>query len=364
MRKLIAVVVLVGGLLAGAGTATAQYQGGLGDPLTLATSGVLIPYLTSAGRSALVEVASPYHDNFNMHLIFFNNTCTKVGDIGLPESTNDIGFVNPTQNGQVQNGVDGLVAIGRVTASSSRLDPLENPIHSRVYEFSGVDGRSLILEPIVIDTFELRGGLSKTWSPLRTAATFFAPPENGITATRLLHVCPRNTIQDGATTNLGVFPIFFGSNFVFPAINPPFVAGPTQLGGFVYDVNEFQLSSVSVNCDCLTDVSVKDFNGGGGAVIYNLPADALSGSLGATLGTYTELNVVDPNPATGFTQGSFTGYRNAFTVGSITNYFFGRLSNTNRAHIAGSEGNPFNLHSGTLNSNLKSTDFPFAPTLR
>ena len=63
MRKFIAAGVLVGGLLAGAGSAMAQpvlLPGGVGDPLTLAT-GVLIPYLTGAagGTVALIEIASP-----------------------------------------------------------------------------------------------------------------------------------------------------------------------------------------------------------------------------------------------------------------------------------------------------------------
>jgi hypothetical protein len=359
MRKLIAVVMLVGGLLAGAGPAMAT-QFGNGDPLSLASSGVLIPYLTSAGRTAAVEVASPFDENFDLHLIFFSNTCVKLGSAGLPLSTNDIGFVQPIISGSVSPGTDGLVAIGALASagSANRLDPLTNPIHSRVYEFSGSDGRSLVLEPIIIQVFGDDNDFGTRWSPLRTAATFFAPPENATTTTRLLLVCPRNTIQDGSTTNLGVFPIFFGTSFVFPAINPPFVAGPTSMSGFVYDVNEFLLGDVHFACDCLTDIGVKDIS----SVLYNLPVGTPPGSLGAAFGTYSEIFVDDPQ-ASGKSQGSFTGYRTQSTIGSITNFFFGRLSNSNRAHLFGSGSNPCNPHSPN-NSNLGSTAFPFDCTNR
>src|ERR1700687_4335979 len=138
MRKLFAVGVLVGGLLVGVGSgvAAAQVQGGIGDPLTLAASGVLIPYVTAGGTVALLEVASPVSNNPDLHMQFFDANCNIVGpSVGMPLTTNDIAFqpVGVAQGGTVPNGTNGLVAISAVGPDGFTNRPLENPIHSRMY---------------------------------------------------------------------------------------------------------------------------------------------------------------------------------------------------------------------------------------
>lgn len=359
MRKLIAVGVLVGGLLAGGGwgqqaqaaTTFLQPQGGLGDPLTLAASGVLIPFLTSGplGTVALIELASPvgYNDSPALHLIFYNNTCVRAESVELELTINDIAFVNPAFS--VVSATNGLVAIGGIARDPItgnldhlRIGPLENPIHSRVYEFNPSDGRSRVFEPIIVDTAEFGvdfGFTEKTWSPLRTAATFFAPFETATVKTQLTLICPRTSIQGAVNAAFGDSTTQLGPGFSstgFPLIFPPFwtvtggVLQPMQ--GVIYNTEEEFIADISFTCDCLNpDVPLTVLSPAGA---YSFVSSTLPD---ASHGTYTEFEVVATlAPATpNASPGSFTGYKASFTVGSALNNFFGRLSNGNRTSIAG-----------------------------
>jgi hypothetical protein len=311
MRRRLVVAALAGGLLAGlAGpgpSVALQPSVGVGDPLSLAAYGVLIPYITSGGTVALVEVASPVRGNPNLLLAFFDATCARSGGTFLPETQNDIGFVDV---GRVvpagQNGVVAITGGGR---------PLASPIHARVYLFNAADGRSRVLEPIVLDTAESPGG-PNTWSPLKSGASFFAPLQTATTNTELTLICPISTIQDATGTAQGeAFPTASG----FPPIIPAFPAASTagNLQAVVYDSDENFLVDSLITCSCLTELSVTDISG-----IYGHP-------LSASKGTYTEIMV---NPGL---QNAFTGYRDVFTVGSSLNHFFGRLSGGSQLSIGG-----------------------------
>jgi hypothetical protein len=323
MRKLIAVGVVVGGLLAGAGPAMAQFQpqGGIGDPLTLAASGVLIPYITGGGTVALIEVASPVGNNPNAHMLFYNANCARVGDsVGIPLTTNDIAFQDVSK--AVPPGTDGLVAIAGVDPTGFTLVPLESPIHSRVYLFTLISGRSRVLEPIVIDTAEFglgsTGNSQNLWSPLRTGATFYAPLETAIVKTQLTLVCPRSSIQGDSDAAFGSGGPFTSTGF--PQISPSFKSSPStgDMRARIYDTNENFKRDVRFSCDCLTaDLSVSSLSS-----FYGDAPEAANG-------TYTEIEVTSAE------VGSFTGYRNVFTVGSPLNNFSGRLSNGSRASIQG-----------------------------
>ncbi len=320
MSKLIMVGVLVGGLLAGAGSVMAQVpQGGIGDPLTLAASGVLIPYLTENGTLALVEVASPVGNNLNTHMQFFNATCAKVGpSVGIPLTTNDIAFqpVGLAQGGVVPAGTNGLVAISAIDQTGFGNLPLENPIHARIYLFAPADGTSRVIEPIILDTAEFPGD-PHTWSPLRTAVTFFSPLQTSVVHTHLFLVCPRSTIQ-------GAEGSYFDHALGFPAIEPPFPAGPGLLRARVYDTNEiFKRNILDIPCDCFSEKFLEDPAAIPGGEIFSNAAEV-------PFGTYTELEA-DPSLTT-----TFTGYRSIFTVNSSLNNFFGRLSNGSRPSIQGS----------------------------
>jgi hypothetical protein len=328
MRKLIGVGVLVGGLLAGAGSAMAAPlpgQGGIGDPLTLAASGVLIPFITSGGTVAVLEIASPVSNNPFMHMVFFNATCVRGESQSIPETTNEIEFTNIGDI--VAPGTNGLVAIANGDPSEFTLVPLTAPIHTRVYEFEAPTGRSRVFEPIIVDTAEfgvtpippIPSNNSHIWSPLRTAATFYAPVETSTVHTQLTLVCPRTTIQGapGAAFGSGTGPF---SSSGFPVIDPVFITTPAagDMRARVYDVDENLLRDTQFQCDCLTP----DFSVLGISSIYN-------NAVAAPFGTYTELSENSP------TVGSFTGYRDVFTVGSAINHFWGRLSNGSRPSIEG-----------------------------
>jgi hypothetical protein len=355
MRKLIAVSVLVGGLLAGAGLAQAQQapcggaalcpQAGIGDPLTLAASGVVLPYITGGpiGTVALIEIASPvgFNKSPNIHLIFFNNVCTRTGDSAdLQLTVNDIAFFDVSAS--VPTLGNGLVAIGG-SFDQITLVPLLNPIHSRVYEFNPTDGRSRVLEPIIIDTFELGNGSAgfpgHLWSPLRTAATFYAPQETATVKTQLTMICPKRSIQGDFAAPFGQ--VTYSTSGVpltghptapytttgfpangFPAIDPALFASGSagsRIQGVVYDTDEVFIADVNFACDCISpDFSVTSISQVGA---YSGPA--------AFKGTYTEISVA---PVAG-NEGSFTGYKASFTVGSSLNNFFSRLSNGNLTDI-------------------------------
>jgi hypothetical protein len=301
-------------------------QGGIGDPLTLAASGVLIPYVTAGGTVSIVEVASPVGQNPNLHMQFYDANCNIVGpSVGMPLTTNDIAFqiVNQSQGGTVPDGINGLVAISAVAADGFTNIPLESPIHSRVYTFSALDGTSRVLEPIILDTAEFPGN-PHTWSPMRTAATFFSPLQTSVVRTQLILICPKSTIQGAAGAYFGPAP----GGPQFPVISPPFPSGspnaPHALRVRVYDTNEVFKRNWFTNCICYTEKRLHLDAPGGIDPIYSNAAEV-------PFGTYTELEE-DPTVAA---KSTFTGYRSVFTVGSPLNNFFGRLSNGNLTSIQG-----------------------------
>lgn len=382
MRKLIAVGVLIGGLLAGAGSASAQgFQGGIGDPLTLIISGALVPFLNNqnatTGTIATLEVMSPVGWNDGsalldgnnpitrpaIHLVFYNATCGRVTSRFLPLTRDDVGFINITQQILSATG-NGLVAIASSPQNNGfNLVPLDNPIHTRMYQFDVGTGQSRVLDPIAIDTFDFPTGSIVTsgapaagsysggvtvWSPLRTGAVFFSPKETSTVNTRLILICPRSSIQGDNTTHnatTGAFPQSQPQNVPsvagfsgFPGINHPFNTGapgaPTAftlqgMSGIIYDDHETHLADFSITCDCVTELSVLALD----PLVY--------GSAAADNGTVTELLV------TSNTEGNFTGYKQSFTVGAAINNFAHRLSNGNKISIQGvvagqaaSPGNP------------------------
>lgn len=345
MSKLVLVGLLVGALLAGAVPAGAQVSvpGGLGDPLTLATSGVVVPFLASGGIVTLLEVASPVADNPNLHMEFFNSACVGVPpSVGLPLTTNDIAFLNIPAQVPTLAGVNGLITISGVAPDGFTPRLLDNPIHARAYVFDAADGTSRVLEPIILDTAEfgqttLRDFLDAndnaltnlhTWSPLRTAATFFAPQQTTVVQTRLFLVCPRANIQgdDNAyfSPSHDAFPIFTVSEN--GDVNRGFPVNPHQLRARVYDTNEAFLRNLTpIPCSCFTRIDLGDATFVPGADIYAQQVG----------GTYTELEEIPGNPGGARTSSAFTGYRAIFTVGSPLNNFFGRLSNGSRPSIQG-----------------------------
>ena len=334
MSRFIMVALLAGALVGGAApvvTAQAQVQGGIGDPLTLAASGVVIPFFTSGvvGTVATLQVASPTANNPDAHMFFFDASCARIPiSVGIPLTTNDIAFqqVGSAQGGPVATGTDGLITLARADFSGFTLLPFldNNPVHARMYQFSSVDGRSRVLEPIIVNTAEFPS-IAHWWSPLRTGATFFAPVQSTAVQTDLILICPKNTIQGAAGAAFGQDPGGQGNaSFTdtgFPQINPRFPSG-TQTNNIrvrIYDTNEVFKRDFTTSCQCVTAVN--------GIICLNPIYGNVTEVPG---GTYTELTSVPGNPRT-----SVTGYTSTFTVGSAINAFFGRLQNGSQLSIDG-----------------------------
>jgi hypothetical protein len=313
--------------------------------LTLAASGVLLPFITGGpvGTTALVEIASPVGPNDipPVHLIFYNSTCTRAQSTQVELTTNDIAHIDPANS--VGFNVNGLVAVAAVGVDPIfglpdpfRLGPLSNPIHTRVYEFNPADGRSRVLEPITVDTAEFGafdGYYEKLWSPLRSGMTFFAPQETDDVKTQITLICPRASIQGDTLAAFGDSanqPGFGLSSDGFPLIFPRFFSATgagLQIFGQVYDTEESPIADVNFRCDCLTP----DFS------VVGVAIPGTYSGLSAADGTYTEMVVTqsDPPAQPNTSAGSFTGYKASFTVGSPLNNFFSRMSNANRISLQG-----------------------------
>jgi hypothetical protein len=340
MSKLIMVALLVGGLIAGAagGAAAQGIQGGIGDPLTLAASGVVVPFFTSGnlGGVATVQIASPVGANPDVHLFFYRADCTRIPvSAGFPLTTNDIGFLQVADIiAPFSPGSDGLVTIAKASQSGFSLVPLDNPIHARLYQFSAADGRSRVLEPIIINTAEFPS-LAHWWSPLRTGATFFAPLQTPTVNTDLYLICPLATIVGNGLGEPAAFGNDTGGTDLafttsgFPQINPRLPNFPGTANNIrvrVYDTNEVFLRDFTTTCTCVTKFET----------ITSIVAGVYDNPGIAPFGTYTELTTaristaINSGPTT-----SFTGYTSTFTVGSATNAFFARIQNGSQASIDG-----------------------------
>jgi hypothetical protein len=365
MRKAI-VGLMVAGLMAAAAPATAQVPGSQ-DPLSLITSGFIVPYVGADSNSeSWLELYAPF-SGVTVHAFFYNTTCVRQGDsVGIELTENDAELVRIDNLGNTPT--TGLMTAAGVDASGFILQPLENPVHARVLWVNVNDGFVRTLEPISASTadndfgngFTLGTG---TWNPLRTGAVFFAPPEVGGVTTRLLLVCPnQNIIGDVGTTSSTTRA--FGPASGFPELFPTAraVGATTPLRVRVYDDEENFLRDVTTTCDCLTDKSVLDIS-----AVY---ADTVR----APAGTYTEIEgatanaqpavcstteiVPVPSPGTpnpgnpcplndngdgqfrlitpainGGGPFAFTGYRAVRVAGFD---IFGRLSNGSRSQIQGS----------------------------
>jgi hypothetical protein len=248
------------------------------DPLGLITSGAVLPYFGSGagaiepGSISFLEVYTPTLAPTDIHLFFFDATCTRQGESSpIPNSPNDVEIfplILPFISASAP--VDGLITLAS-SGDGFQLDPLGAPVHARVLWFNVGANMFRTLEPISLDHFE--GDGSKLWNPLRTAADFFAlsaPAAAGI-STQLYLVCP----NDNITSSKGgaAFP-----NSRFPTLLPPAQIGstPTPLRIRIYDDEEGFLRDASSTCNCLTRRDVTTISN-----VYGSPL--------APFGTYTEM---------------------------------------------------------------------------
>jgi hypothetical protein len=397
MRKLMGlkVALLVTCLLTMAAVpATAQ----LADPLSLAASGVLLPFFSdpAAGFVSVLEIVSPIVPTdittvppklFSnpLHAVFFNATCARDGSAGDVETAKQAkAFITSATPFLLT--FNGLAAIGS-SPQGNDLIPLFFPIHTRTHWIDVKTGRLRELEPIILDTFySLRSGFGPLvttpsplssvglcasigstyvpgfptggsaplnpaginngfcWSPLRSAATFVTPQDTASIKASVILICPRGSIQ--SPTGSGVFPISQGfprlqnrdGSFGFPVSNVITGNSVSLLRGRIYDDNETLMRDVQVPCDCLTTTPVLTID-----TVYSLRPTNLGSHTVPVW--YTELestsvtsNGTDPTVLPQFF--SFTGYWNLEVAGTAATLFH-RMSNASLDNLSFGTANPF-----------------------
>jgi hypothetical protein len=355
----------------------------LADPLSLAASGVLLPFFSdaAAGFVSVLEIVSPvvpttqgFNPPFNftnpLHLVFFQASCARdksAADVETAKQAKAL-ITTALPLGLTFNGLAAIAS----TIQGNDLLPLNFPLHSRTHWIDAKNGKLRELEPIILDTFltlapgflplvanpgaggsiglcapgagVFAGSVNNgfCWSPLRSAAVFVTPQETAAIAASLILICPTADIQANAGT--GVFPIAVGfpriqnrdGSFGFPARSVINGANVTTLRGRIYNDDESGPVDILVPCACLTTTAVKGIHS-----IYSIPPANLGAHTVPVW--YTELEVqsatsnpVVPNPQ----QFSFTGYWNLDVTGRQATLFH-RMSNASLDNLSFGTFNPF-----------------------
>jgi hypothetical protein len=309
-------VLVMGLLMIVASPAMAQFL----DPLTLATSGVLLPFAGSGNNVSILETAAPVGAIPGLHVIFYNTFCTRGEDRPIPLTENDVDVrVIAASSGAVPApNTDGLLAISKLAP----LEPLQGEgLHSRIYWFDVNETKFRVLEPIILEPYDAQSrALGFPWDPIRTGVTFYAPDQSAghDLRTTLYLICPRNTIQ-GSADFAEAFPVGGG----FPPVGANGDPSAAQfkstipsgvLTGFVFDDEERPLASINTVCNCLTTLPLASMS-----TVYSQQNSD----------TYTELVSDGSFPG-------FTGYKALTFTGVAGLDFFGRLSDGNRRDILGS----------------------------
>jgi hypothetical protein len=385
MRKLMGlkVALLVVFLLTMAAVpATAQ----LADPLSLASSGVLLPFFsdTANGHVSVFEIVSPvvpttvgFTPPFNftnpLHAVFFRENCSRDGSAGDVETSKQAKAYISSASPFLLN-FNGLAAIAQ-TLQGNDLVPLSFPIHTRTHWINTKSGRLRELEPIILDTFltldaaflplVVNPGLGASiglcapgitltnsgftginngfcWSPLRSAATFVTPQESASIVGTIYLVCPTADIQ--SPTGTGVFPIANGfpriqnrdGSFGFPGRSVINGANVTVVRGRIYDDNENLVRDTTVGCNCLSGIPLLNID-----TVYGLPPTNLGPSTVPVWYTELETTAVNPNPVTGTAQQfSFLGYWGLEVTGHEGTLFH-RMSNASLDNLSFGTANTF-----------------------
>jgi len=344
------------------------------DPLSLAASGVLLPFFSdpAAGFVSILEIVSPVvptttgftppFDFTNpLHMVFFTDTCVRNKSIADVETAKQAkAFI--TSASPLSLTFNGLAAIGN-TLQGNDLVPLNFPIHTRTHWIDAKTGRLRELEPIILDTFltlspaflplvENPGanasfGLCGTfvngycWSPMRSAATFVTPQESASLKASIYLICPTADIQGpnppgslanrSGIFNPNLFPFIANrdASTGFPSRNVANGSNVTVLRGRIYNDDESGPKDILVPCACLSTTTVASIDSLYSTAPVNLGAHTVPV-------WYTELEVqtvtsnpVIPNPQ----QFSFTGYWGLEVTGREA-VLFHRMSNASLDNLS------------------------------
>ena len=252
MRKHL-VGLMVVGLLAMAAPAMAQAPGSL-DPLGLITSGAILPYLgTPDGVASILEVTAPHGvPPTEIHMFFFDESCTRAGDsasLGITED--DVAFFQLDNLGNTPT--RGLATAAK-TLDGFTLVPQTTPLSYRVLWISLQGNFIRVVDAIGASTKDNdRLGGQGFYNPLRTGATAWATRTGSGVETSFFFVCPNSNIVDNTGTSPSTSKAFVVSQG-FPALlPPPQIAGSTTgLRFLVFDDRETFLRDVTKTCNCLT----------------------------------------------------------------------------------------------------------------
>lgn len=360
--------------------ATAQ----LADPLSLAASGVLLPFFSdpAAGFVSVLEVVSPvvpttlgFNPPFNftnpIHAVFFNQVCVRSKSIADVETAKQAkAYITSATPFTLD--FNGLAAIGN-TLQGNDLVPINFPLHTRTHWIDAKTGRLRELEPIILDTFltlapgflplvenpgagasiglcapgagVFAGSINNgfCWSPLRSAATFVTPQETASLKASIYMICPTADIQSSAGT--GVFPIAAGfpriqnrdGTFGFPSRSVITGNPVTTLRGRIYNDDESGPKDILVPCTCLSVTTVASIDS-----IYSTAPVNLGAHTVPVWYTELESQSVNPNPVVaGSAQFfSFTGYWGLEVTGREATLFH-RMSNASLDNLSFGTFNPF-----------------------
>jgi hypothetical protein len=349
--------------------ATAQ----LADPLSLAASGVLLPFFSdpAAGFVSVLEVVSPIVPNtigFDpafeftnpLHFVFFRENCGRNKSASLVQTHKQAHALisNSPALGLDHNG---LAAIGSSLEGNDLL-PLNFPIHTRTHWIDTKTGRLRELEPITVDTFlqlnpgflplvenpgaggSIGLGFPFVWNPLRSAAQFVTPQESASIKASVYLICPTADIQNSSGTG-GVFPATRGfpriqnrdGSFGFPGRNVITGSNVTSVRGRIFDDNEELVRDFQLGCTCLSTTPILNID-----TIYSLPPTNLGLHTVPVWYTELETQTVNPNPVVSGSaqQFSFTGYW-GLEVAGHEGTLFHRLSNASLDNLSNGTANPF-----------------------
>src|SRR5712692_7885941 len=349
----------------------------LADPLSLAASGVLLPFFSdpAAGFVSVLEVVSPvvptttgFSPPFSftnpIHAVFFNEACVRSKSIADVETAKQAKAYITTASPFTLN-FNGLAAISR-TLQGNDLIPLNFPLHTRTHWIDAKTGRLRELEPIILDTFltlapgflplvenpgagasiglcgpgagVFAGSINNgfCWSPLRSAATFVTPQESASLVASIYMICPTSDIQ--SATGGGVFPIAAGfpriqnrdGSFGFPGRSVITGNNVTTLRGRIYNDDESGPKDILVPCTCLSTTKVATIDS-----IYSTAPVNLGAHTVPVWYTELEAQSVNPNPVVaGSAQFfSFTGYWNLEVAGREGTLFH-RMSNASLDNLS------------------------------
>jgi hypothetical protein len=382
VKGLVVGVLVVGLLVMAAVPASAQQ----GDPLRLASSGVLLPFFSdgAAGFVSILEIVSPvvpttlgFSPPFNftnpLHAVFFQENCARNKSIADVETAKQAkAFI--TSASPLTLNFNGLAAIAN-TLQGNDLIPLNFPIHSRTHWIDVKTGRLRELEPITLDMFLtlnaaflplvenpgagasigrcnfLTDALGNPpfsngfcWNPLSSALTFVTPQESASIAASAILICPTSDIQ--STTGGGVFPIANGfprmvnrdGSFGFSARSVITGNNVTTLRGRIYNDDESGPKDILVPCTCLSTTALTAVDS-----IYSTPPANLGAHTVPVWYTELESQAVTANPVTGVPAPqhfSFTGYWN-LTVTGHEGTLFHRMSSASLDNLSFGFNNAF-----------------------